>query len=791
MAFVPTFKALFQERAALYQGAALACYLLSRMLLLLCSWVGRLAGLSLCLTLLPALGQAQCPKAAACTPGAASSPLAAAYGMGITNVTLGTINNTSGGYEAGYQDFSCAPAGAGSTRLTVSIPTPLSIRNGAVAKENVRVWIDYNNDGNFTPNELAFSSDNQQLHTGSLTPPATAVLGVALRLRVASDFADAAVPTACATPQYSQAEDYAVTLVAAAGPPAAAFAASAATTCSGTVQFTDQSTGAPTGWRWDFGDNTGSTQQSPAHTYAAPGTYAVTLTATNANGGSTSAATAITYDARVPVPACAGLAATGSCCNYGLVRVRLGTIDNTSADGSAGYQDFTCPQRTSLLVDRPYPLVLTTGGPNLHDTRAWLDLNNDGAFTAEELVGEALSAASPTLTLTVPATAVLGQPLRLRLVADGAGTNPRPCAAPSLGQVEDYTVLAGPNTAPPMVAFASDYVAGRCAAANTYTFTDQSTNGATAWRWAVSPAAGVSFVGGTSASSRNPKIAFAAAGYYTVTLTATNANGSASASSPTPLLVQVPCLSYCAASGGYSDNASSSLWITKVQVSAAGGGADFSNASGNGAGGYTFFTSQNVVLTPGATQTITVTANQRFYRRTLVWIDYNQDGVFANTTGPGGELVLNDLQSGAVNSATVVVPAGLGSTRMRVVVNGNGNVPNACATFQGEGEVEDYLVNAAQPLAAREARALAALTVSPNPSPDGRLQIGVSEPGLAGPYDLEVLSLLGARLRAQPLRLSPAAPAALDLSALPPGLYLLRLTNAQGQSALRRVALRE
>ena len=755
------------------------------MLLLLRSWVGRLASLSL--GLLPALGQAQCPPAAACTPGAATSPLAAAYGMGIANVTLSSLNNTSGNYAEGYRDFGCAAGGAGRTSLPVSVPTPLRIENASAARENVRVWIDYNNDGNFTPDELAFSSDNKQLHTGTITPPATAVLGVALRLRVASDFADVAPPTACSTPQYSQDEDYAVTLTANVSPPAAAFAASATTTCSGTVQFTDQSTGAPTAWRWDFGDNTTSAAQNPAHTYAAAGTYAVTLTATNAQGSTTSAATTITYNASVPVPACAGLAATGNCCNYGLTRVRLNTIDNASADGSAGYQDFTCPQRTSLMVGMPYPLLITTGGTNAHDLRAWLDLNNDGAFTADELVAEALNATSPRLTLTVPATAVLNQPLRLRLVADGVGTNPQPCAAPSLGQVEDYTVTAVPNTSPPTVAFTSDYVAGNCAAGNTYTFTDQSTNNPTAWQWAVSPAAGAAFVGGTTASSRNPQIAFAATGYYTVTLTATNANGSASVSSPTPLLVQVPCLSYCASNGGYG-TAASSLWITNVSVSPAGGAA-FSNASANGAGGYTFFANQNVALTPGATQTITVTANQSFYHRTAIWIDFNHDGVFANTTGPDGELVLNSFQSGTASPVSVVVPAGLGSTRMRVLVNSNGNAANACATFQGEAEVEDYPVNAAQPLATREALALAALTVSPNPSPDGRLQIRVSEPDLAGSYALEVLNLLGARLLARPLRLSPAAPAALDLSALPPGLYLLRLTNAQGQTALRRVAV--
>ena len=51
------------------------------------------------------------------------------------------------------------------------------------------------------------------------------------------------------------------------------------------VTFTDQSTGSPTAWSWDLGDGTTSTQQSPSHTYAAAGTYTVSLTVT-APGGS-------------------------------------------------------------------------------------------------------------------------------------------------------------------------------------------------------------------------------------------------------------------------------------------------------------------------------------------------------------------------------------------------------------------------------------------------------------------------------------------------------------------------
>jgi PKD repeat protein len=50
------------------------------------------------------------------------------------------------------------------------------------------------------------------------------------------------------------------------------------------VAFTDLSTGAPTGWTWDFGDGSGSDVQNPSHTFAA-GRYRVKLSVTN-DGGS-------------------------------------------------------------------------------------------------------------------------------------------------------------------------------------------------------------------------------------------------------------------------------------------------------------------------------------------------------------------------------------------------------------------------------------------------------------------------------------------------------------------------
>ncbi len=53
------------------------------------------------------------------------------------------------------------------------------------------------------------------------------------------------------------------------------------------VKFMDFSTGTPTAWLWDFGDNTTSHLRSPTHLYTSAGTYTVTLTAMNDWGANT------------------------------------------------------------------------------------------------------------------------------------------------------------------------------------------------------------------------------------------------------------------------------------------------------------------------------------------------------------------------------------------------------------------------------------------------------------------------------------------------------------------------
>lgn len=74
-------------------------------------------------------------------------------------------------------------------------------------------------------------------------------------------------------------------------PPSAPVAEFIAEPTTGTapfiVHFTDQSSGSPSSWLWDFGDGGTSTQRNPLHTYTVAGSFTVRLVTSNAGGQST------------------------------------------------------------------------------------------------------------------------------------------------------------------------------------------------------------------------------------------------------------------------------------------------------------------------------------------------------------------------------------------------------------------------------------------------------------------------------------------------------------------------
>jgi PKD repeat protein len=116
-----------------------------------------------------------------------------------------------------------------------------------------------------------------------------------------------------------------LTGIPSSNPPVASFTTTTTTICSGsTVSYTNTSTGSPTSYSWSFPGGTPSTSTlaNPVVTYATPGIYSVSLTATNGSGSNTSTQTNSIVVNAVPTATstnqtiCAGntatLTATGS-----------------------------------------------------------------------------------------------------------------------------------------------------------------------------------------------------------------------------------------------------------------------------------------------------------------------------------------------------------------------------------------------------------------------------------------------------------------------------------------------
>lgn len=214
-------------------------------------------------------------------------------------------------------------------------------------------------------------------------------------------------------------------------------------TCTGFTDFTSTSINTPDTYHWDFGDGDTSDVASPTHSFASNGTYTVTLIACNAGGCDTA-----TYSVQAiitgPVANACYPTTLNYCCGVGIYNVTVAHINKNSSDGIDGYQDYTCTDTTTLLTNNQYWFSVTTGIIYVESVKAWIDWNNDGSFdpASEQIFGDSAVLTNHTGYFTVPASATLGQPLRLRVASDyGGNVSPTPCASLDKGQVEDYSVF--------------------------------------------------------------------------------------------------------------------------------------------------------------------------------------------------------------------------------------------------------------------------------------------------------------------------------------------------------------
>lgn len=445
------------------------------------------------------------PVAATCSPtgGAISA------GFGITYFDFAGSNKSSvDALAAGYEDFSCS-----ALSVTQGQSYSLIIRSGTSALQNYRVWIDWNGDGFISnSNELVYSQNDVNDVQASVVIPATATINQALRVRVAAVY-NLTAPlnnnfNACSNLSNGQIEDYSIRISPNTNAPIADFESDNQFSCDGVVQFKDKSAFVPSSWSWDFGDGSSSTQQNPTHSYSSNGTYTVRLTVSNAFGSnSISKFNFVTVNGNNFAKAACAVTTQSHISDYGIYSVSLNTINKSSGGGELGYEDFSCEANTSLLKQQAYAIEVRTGNNNNEDVKVWIDLNDDGSFSANELLLNSPNKSFHVDSITIPSSATTGKALRMRISSDFVGSNRGPCDNVTFGQVEDYSVsiLENPNAV--TADFTSD---STVSCSGTIRFSDLSSNNPSAWFW--------NFGDGNTSSLQNPVHTYTADGSYTVSL---------------------------------------------------------------------------------------------------------------------------------------------------------------------------------------------------------------------------------------------------------------------------------
>jgi PKD repeat protein len=245
------------------------------------------------------------------------------------------------------------------------------------------------------------------------------------------------------------------------GAPISNFSANLLNACqNSSIQFTDQSLLAPTSWSWSFPGGTPdvSTSQNPIISYDSPGTYSITLTASNVPFGSGSTITKTDYITIYPTPwnTCNVTRSNPPAAGIGITNVKLNTINHTTPYDGVVVNNYACSQITTLHPSTEYPISVTVGSPNNQWVRVFIDYNNNGIFEAGESVfSPANGTGLRSGTFTTAANPTMNRILKMRVISDFTNTAPGACTNLQYGQVEEYGVIFVPNCTVPTVSSTS------------------------------------------------------------------------------------------------------------------------------------------------------------------------------------------------------------------------------------------------------------------------------------------------------------------------------------------------
>ncbi|MES2760574.1 MAG: GEVED domain-containing protein [Bacteroidota bacterium] len=647
-------------------------------------------------------------------------------GDNISNVTIIStgLNNTSTcntTVDGTYTQF--AP-GAGTT-ATLTTGSSYSISINTTADNIESIWIDYNQNGMFEPTEHAQICTNSTPNTATgynLLIPASAtpgLTGMRVRSRASGNFNG---PTdACSNFGSGETEDYIVTLVAGAncaGMPSAGTTPSSLSICSNndvTIAAAGSTSSVGITYQWQestsaSGPFTNVTGGSGATTtaYTTPSLttvmyYQMVVTCTASAMSATTTVTSVNMN---PFSQCYCMANLGgsNCSGDNITNVTFISTGlnntstcNTTVDGT--YTQFTPGAGTTatLTTGSSYSISINTTANNIESL--WIDYNQNGTFDPSEHAQICITSTPSVATgynLLIPVTAIPGQ-TGMRVRTRGAG-NPNgdvdACTNFGSGETEDYTItlVAGANCSGAPSAGTTPLSLGVCSNNNiTITSAGSTSSVGITYQWQESTSASGPFTnvtggsGATTTAYTTPSLTTGM--YYQMVVTCT-----ASAMSATTAVtsVSINAVTQCYCQTMYTSGCSGD----QVDTVIIGSLANYTNGC-PGAPYNTFFNALPIPnYSAGSNVNATFVCGSGGTHWMNVWIDLNDDGVFAAAEA----LLLNlNVPATAPVSTVIPIPAGatLGNHRMRVICYyGSSSVafPDACGPF-GYGETEDYTVN--------------------------------------------------------------------------------------------------
>ncbi len=653
----------------------------------------------------------------------------------IENVTFGGINNNTTCSLNGYGDFTSLSPGVALSGIANSISVTVS--NGG--NEFVGVWIDYNQNGVFESAEytnlgLSALTGSVRVANGNINIPVGALSGTT-RMRVRVNFGSALTGTQACTlsSTFGETEDYLVNITpatACTGTPVLGTVTSSPSSVCANANFTLTLSNAgsllsQTGYvyQWQSStDNITYTNITGANTATYTGTqisatwYRLTVTCTASGLSATTAGTQVTMSPLTQCYCTPGQTISND--DDVINNVTFAGINNNSGNSApTGYSNYTntvwpAPLNTNFGiayrgVNNPISITVPAS-PWTEYVAAWIDYNRNGVFDTDEYTFIGISPGGAVLTnnIAIPNTAQLGLTrMRVRIRFATTLNSTDACIGYTYGETEDYLIdirdqvvcggvptIGAPTSSIPTVCPGEEV---------TLSVSNASTLSGTVglslqWQFAPTASGPWTAIGGATSVTYTTTLSSTTFFRLVATCGANNATSAAISVGLTP-----PTGCYCSSaptSSNFSD-------VTNVTLSTLNNSSDCSsNAPGPGSvpNRYSNYTAgagapTAPIIFSGTSNPFSVSlatcGTSNVGTAVSVWIDLNQDGIFAD---PAERVYLSPAISSTfprVETGTITIPssATVGITRMRVV-NANVTTPQPCGNY-GNGETEDYLVD--------------------------------------------------------------------------------------------------